>query len=103
MKAAENSADKEHGFSHATKSLKRSEALVSAGKPAGLLSPEGTAESQTCPNWFFLTLSIHLHSCQGGPTALNFVISPAPACRGTAADPDFLNRSTIQGDVCGFP
>jgi hypothetical protein len=35
-------------------------------------------------------------------TALNFVIPPAPACRGTGADPDFLHRGTAQGDICGF-
>jgi len=29
-------------------------------------------------------------------TALNFVIP-------TGADPDFLYRGTVQGDVCGFP
>jgi hypothetical protein len=35
-------------------------------------------------------------------TAFKFVIPPAPACRGTEADPDFLYRGTAQGDVCGF-
>jgi hypothetical protein len=65
-------------------------------------SVTGAAESQSGSNLLFLG-SIHppllLPRCA---TALNFVIPPAPACRGTAADPDFLHRGTAQSDVCGF-
>ncbi len=59
--------------------------------------------SQTCPNWLFLTLSIHLHSCQGGPPSST--LSSRLPRRAVGLERTRISYIAVpsKATYCGFP